>query len=688
MKMMSSFEKRNRVTEPKRHYGFTLIELLIVMAILTVLLALISIPLIQGMRLTQAGQAFASAQNRARLIVEKIRNELTIAAAVFDNAAPSASIEVQVPIRDANSKQFLGYGSVYLSGAKLDFIEPAKGDPGLVGANGALINPGRGKEDPTLKAPIGQIVLPLAPGTVITRYWIGLKDPLRDYLNPHEINVFGDALTAAANRTENLYVLYHAQVAPYVWDPAAGQYVPNTAFFAVDNQGRPIIDDPGFFLYNPRQPIDNLAAHRARLANWMRIATIVSHDIRDDMLVASIDESTREGIYDPYPYQANTEVLRVRSLVRFSPMKVTNESATGNKVLRSGVEITDYKTRHASEYFETEMIAWSQDSILRVFRGDFRIDPYFLTRYRQPSGGVNPFEIFEIETVVFNPTQDVDEFNDGDLVFEMTKYLNETLTGTGRIGPHVFPKPSTLGAMELVLYSVDYRRGLVKMSFPIKDALGYVPTVSTAVANNNLTGWQNSATGGASQDAKEKGRRFIDLRSLTGLQPDDFNPLGTSYKGWTLDAHIVPGSEIVIAPDQRPGPNYGNPIRYSRVAITQKPGINQYRINYVDLPEPNWTLLGLPDPSTNSDVATYILPQYKKGYIEFNSDQNAPLPDGNIVISVDFQMNKPEDSITVDYSTAQQMVVELTVRRYPGGGYTDAQAVTVREVVAVRNFIR
>ncbi len=107
--------------------------------------------------------------------------------------------------------------------------------------------------------------------------------------------------------------------------------------------------------------------------------------------------------------------------------------------------------------------------------------------------------------------------------------------------------------------------------------------------------------------------RFIDLRVTSNIDgtygplfPDsNVNINGVHVviagnDGSFNRAAIVPGSDQIWGPDQNPGPNYGNEIRYTRT--TQQPGPNQYRINYVHQPEPaNYATLGL----SASDLAGF-----------------------------------------------------------------------------------
>jgi hypothetical protein len=170
-------------------------------------------------------------------------------------------------------------------------------------------------------------------------------------------------------------------------------------------------------------------------------------------------------------------------------------------------------------------------------------------------------------------------------------------------------------------------------------------------------------------------------------------------------AKIVAGSDVVIGPDQNPGPNYGEPIRYTRT--TRAPGPNQYKINYVDLPEPDYSLYGLPVPPANytpGDFTSAVFqPRFKVGYIQLNSDPNVPLPSGTIRVSYRFQFTggisagsiagiasggARQDAVAVDYDTRQLMSVLLTIRNYPQSNIPNPQTVTLSATAKVRNYLR
>ncbi|MCL6623612.1 MAG: type II secretion system GspH family protein, partial [Fimbriimonadales bacterium] len=673
--------------------GFTLVEMLTVIAIMAILITIITVPLIQGFRLTRTAVAYSEVQERSRAILDQLTKELSTAALVLDNTAPAAGLDIELPLKNRTTGDFDGrYGKVRIHGGKIDYVLPARGDP----AN-PQFNPGRNRVDPTLRAPIGQVIVPVAPGQTLVRWWVGLRVPVRPngqgghYVNPWTPVLAGADGTVPGLTDENLYVLYRAEVMPYVWNAQQNRYVPNTAFFAVDSNGRVVLDDPGFFIWDrdPSEiPDGDLNAHRQRLQNWKAVGRIMVQERRTDLLLPLINESTGEAIYDPY--DATHDIPRVRLLLVFQPLRVDFEPATGSDVVRSGIEVLDNEQRVAPEYYETRLGSWTKDTLIRFYTDDPRTAPYYIARWRRPTGGA--LENFRMEMVLFDPARHQNEYQDGIVYFRLSDYLeasalnpNVSLASFFQFGAPVLTAP------RLVLFRPDPVKGRILMGFPVQQALGYVPSVGTSVVNGNFTGWTSSSTAQTYDPGGSLARRFIDLRSLLPLTSQHFNPLGTAFFAFDLRyIRIVPGSEEVIGPDQRPGPNFGRPIRYSRASPGQDVGINQYKINYTDIEEPSdyMTALGVPNPNVNDDVRRYIQPRFKRGYVEFYSDPNLPLPTGNIVVRFDFQTNTPTDVVTVDYNTVQQLQVELTLRRYPSAAPSEPQAVTVKEVVNIRNFQR
>ena len=470
--------------------------MIVVVAITAILITLIGIPLIQGLNLTRASQAFAQAQDMAREVNSRMAKELSTASLVLDNSVPSAAIEIKLPGKENVNPVFQGnYGYVQLHNAKIDFVPPAKGDP-----SNPQLNPGRNKLDPTLRTSIGQVILPIAPGQSIVRYWIGLRRPVNNQGNDDGvyINTWTPVMAGAERGDDNLFVLYRAEVEPYVYNPQLGRYVPNTAFFPVDaSNGQLIINDPGFFEYTPSTIVDNINAHRQRLANWLGAAHVVVQDTRTDMIIPVVDETSGAILYDAYsgpgwPAAAPAGMPRVRSLVSFQPVKATAEPANANDVARNGEEVTDLTSRTAPEFFETKLASWTTDSLIRLFRQDPRNNPrppYFLGRWRQPVGG---FQNFEKQLVYFNPATDTDEYNDGKIVFNITGYEATVAGGNPRLGTNI--TPATGSGTPLMLFTMDQRRGRVLTRFPAAAAFGFSPNPPTSYVNGNLTGWLSSTT--------------------------------------------------------------------------------------------------------------------------------------------------------------------------------------------------
>jgi hypothetical protein len=162
---------------------------------------------------------------------------------------------------------------------------------------------------------------------------------------------------------------------------------------------------------------------------------------------------------------------------------------------------------------------------------------------------------------------------------------------------------------------------------------------------------------------------------------------------------IVPGSEVVIGPDQNSGPNYGLPTRYTRT--TRSPGPNQYKINYASLAEPtDYRLLGFSDAevtafeslggaySATNFLSAFIQPRYRAGYMQFYSDPNIPMPLGNIQVRYRFQFSRVGDTFAADYDTRQLISLKLTIRNYPQSSQPNPQGITVASSAAARNILR
>lgn len=211
-------------------------------------------------------------------------------------------------------------------------------------------------------------------------------------------------------------------------------------------------------------------------------------------------------------------------------------------------------------------------------------------------------------------------------------------------------------------------------------------------------------------------QRGVDLR-VTPMGDGSDGPLVPSagFKG-----SIVPGSEVVEGPDQTPGPSYGvRQVRYTRV--NSDPGLNQYAINYKNRPEPgrrnndgtltvDYSLIGLAGTAlagfnptaynAQNFVSAVVQPQYKAGWVQFNSNPNQPLPAGRIRVYYRVQFTAArsggdtalpgarQDTFAVDYDSRELMNVLLTIRNYPQSSLPNPQNVTLKATARVRNYLR
>lgn len=744
----------------RRRQGFTLIELLTVIAISGILITLIVYPMIQAFNLTRQGQALADAQDRARFLSNRIAGEIGNAVGVRDNTGYKGSITVVVPGKP-------GVNGVQpdvpetLSYAKLDIVKAAEGEPG--DTPGEFIDPNTGKVDPTLTAPKGQILLPVAPGATIVRYFVALRDPFDDqglpakYNNPYE-----GILMAKRGDRDNLFSLFRAEVQPYVYSDF-GPRVNLALFKDDDNDNRPDdIDDPAFFTflptvdYNPTTRAFTAAGLKKaqRIRNWLGSGTqsiadpkggtikcplgrasLVTELSRYDMIAPLYDRRSRQISYD-YTFDyvepaTQRDRPRIIPLAQFKPTRISNDPAQGEQAVRLGEE-AENATQIAPDVFTTQYAGWTS-TIIRTWpagwdRTDPAVNEYLVGRTDPRNGqpGFAPgFSIYW-----FDPDSGGEEMLDGLEVFDVEAYEKGITDGSSYPFSNAIVQASSrsnwltdgdaLKIREIFTpYYPDRSTGKLIASFNITE-VGTTPLPS---GQNNLPeALSGNAVGplqdnGASEVYSPKSgeyhingcfnrvwnehpelrpdiQRFIDLR-VTAQTDGTASPLDPDPAVGFQRARIVPGSEEVYGPDQMPGEDYGRQVRYTRT--TQHPGPNQYRINYVDQTEPDYALLGLSAPPPSYDPANFVSavyqPRFKAGYIELNSDPNAPLPQGGgtgpeFQVFYRFQFTRPNDAFAVDYDSRQVMSINLTIRTFPQSSYPNAQSVALKTSAVVRNFIR
>lgn len=682
----------NVMTQPKktmRQRAFTLIEMIVVIAITAVLLTIIFVPMIQGFTFTRAAQGFADAQDKARSLSEKISREIGNAAAVRDPSGIGGTVFVRLPIPqqalDENGARITPANAgqtvpVPLQYAKLDLIPPAEGDPGR-GPGGAFVDPNTGKEDPTLSAPKGQVTLPLAAGTRLVRYWVGLRDPFRPYTNPYD-----GLLMARTGGRDNLYVLHRAEVEPVVTRAGAGNPVVavNADFFDVDTNdptGRtPIYDDPAFFLPNldaAGNPITT-DAKAIRIGNWLRRSVVQTEVSRYDSIAPEYDLNSRLVKLD-----ANG-LPKLLPLVQFRPDRISNDPAEGQTAIQLGSEANG-GLNIGPEVFRTKFGSWS-NGVVRVYPRNWKLEAgntfYSVAKQYTDATNRRRYGIFAVDAT--DQLSDTDPTN-GTLLFDSTQYLDaeraerrfpfsEALDSAAMLNG--WTANANLRAL-FTPFVVDGERGRVTASFGVSE-IGPTAAGTTPVARplqlpsapaNSYTGananisftpandpvvpanpgeafstntyasinarfnklWLDAQAGrnGVPSVLAERGvaQRFIDLR-VTPTGDNIASPLDPRL-GFAR-TRIVPGSEEVYGPDMTAGPNYGFEVRYRRTT-NPIPGPNEYSINYTDLQEPNYGVtFGTANPPANYDatnlVSAVIQPRFKAGYLKLCSEPNIPIP--------------------------------------------------------------
>jgi len=642
--------------------GFTLIELLTVMAMSAILLGLIIIPLIQSFNLTRAAQAFSDAQDRARILSERIANEVGNAysvrsAGLVDTVLNGGAAKVPAGSLIASVSTENGYVEVVLPNTKLDLVRPAEGDQSQVGT-GAFTNL-QGRIDPTIQSPKGQVVLPVAPGFAMIRYFVGRRDPFKEYNNPYD-----GVLMARNSERDNLYVLYRIEVQPLVLRAGVGsngdtsvRWRPNLQYFQSDAVTDTIIqdiDDPRFF--EPSRDgtgaIITTDATADRLRKWVSRSVVQTEISRYDMIEPVYDLRTRAWVRLP-----DSEIPKIVPLVQFRPERISNDPAVGHMASREGEE-SFASEASGPDVYTTQYAQWAS-FVVRLFPRGWDTNPsrnsYLvgITSDRAGEAGYAPgLSIYGYDPDVTPDDFDIENLK-GNELFDVSTYSQlSALTGSG---VRVYPFTAAVAAANsrsgflasgtwnsiFTPFTVDRARGKVITSIGIEEVgnanvaptvLNNMPYALTSFAaplspsTDTRTDLLDATTLVAAQYQPINDKfnliyrnvpsllpdgvhRFIDLRATRNSDgtpsPLFPNPIANQATGFTINTtdggyrnrgQIVPGSETVTGPDQLPGPHYGQAIRYSRIT-TGEPGPNQYKINYADVAEPTNPSTGLIDYS-------------------------------------------------------------------------------------------
>jgi prepilin-type N-terminal cleavage/methylation domain-containing protein len=530
----------------------------------------------------------------------------------------SADRVISLPVRNEQGQVV----NVPLRYAVIDMVMPAYGDPS------------QESNDPTSDIPINpdgsynaEIAVPISPGRTVVRYFIGLTDNNNPYFNPDEVPL------AAAAQPENYAVLYRAEFRLYVRQ--GNQWVLNPELFGSIDE----FFDPNFF-------------YGARRAGWLKVAKPIVPLGQVDMVNVTYDDNGNP---------------RVETLLQLTPALVVNQMGAPIETDTLGDEGAGAPPVQIR--FPLGLWDVSPESFRLVA---FRSRPDALQR-GEPLRYfyIAPNDNGEWYIRYYRATPDGQERDEW--VANLTRIQQMIETGQ--------PQPNWLNNAlnyytdaEPMAFYVNTEAGLVDLALPwwfqyrIED-LTFATDAINARYNTALSQYSDNAP---------NIRRYVSLMDLDndGRMDDARNHLTFPT------ASIVPGSEVVIGPDQRPGPNYGSPIRYQRVsAANATPGLNQYRILYQDA------------APYQEVLQTYgFTPQLLRGYIEFNSNPNTPLPpDTEIIVTFFYRFNLESDSYVADYQTRRLMNLKMGLKFYGAQqpvNYSLTTQLEAPNIVQVRGGIR
>lgn len=711
--------------------AFTLIELLIVIALTAVLFTLLLIPLIGAIRYTQQAQIITAAQDAARTTRERLTRELGTALFVFDGTShpfivtgastyPDGTprpgpaddrytnfLDLEIPgIVPANGTNPGSYTSIvaHAYACKLDFAQPK-----AVSGSATQI-------DPTTNEPITYrqsqngsaivsdpaLVFPLAAGTTVTRYWIGLKDPSKPYMNTREGKSPGN--------TDNTYILYRAQFQPYVsaTDLTTGavlvpsSVVSNTSLFAtrpkldangnpvLDAKGNPVtmpeLDDPDFFRYVKAGDVnwldDTHAAYTASTAqthntlvgNWVQIAKPVIPGPNIDLILLphntdnTLTYDSATGAFPGIPHSgvAHDPVTSktypiVNTSVSFRPGTVSGDATPGttaeanNQALPTSDQATGYGYIPTT-YMSTGQ-SWALPYHVSLYPGNYDgTQEYYDTQISSITDATNNPPLYTAGDLIESKHTDQNDAT-GTVVFNISKGYPLTNNGT------------KLGGTDFVPLTVNPDTGTLIFGTP---SLPGGPTDRNDrnwnygildPANLNLGGVDTTGLIDLSKPARNPVTLMDSPLTNPLLAPADTNETGVK------DAHIIPGGIRVTGPDTTPGPGNRISVPYTPVNSVADITGNQYYVDYsantIKVSPEAVALVQLSLPPAPTDFVNKITVVYDyqsnmtlmnpaKPYSYGQTNANPPIADNTYLPM----------QVKVDYQTRDLIDVSIGVRIY------------------------
>ncbi|MGO8673882.1 MAG: PilW family protein [Capsulimonadaceae bacterium] len=636
--------------------AFTLVEVLIVIAISVILFALLMQPLIDSLQYTRDAQLASAAQDSARKTIEIMSREIGSAAYVYDNTSlamnqqlpnpipplyPGVQLEqytnfldLQVPTDDPTTGQVIpvavdANGNSTASGqlahaynAKIDLVMPlnsANGNKNLedptTGDNPVTVVGATGTAAPTPTA----ISVPIAPGTTVIRYFIGLENPDKPYCNVQ------DGIKGTTQAPNNTYVLYRVAFQPYV-----GGGTPNPALFfvaphadaasdgsggSISPAGTPIFDDPDFFrkvfpgdvdwmrsdhgIYD----VNTAQLHNQCYENWKMIAKPIISAPAIDLLTLprngnatgvklAFDGAGPASATDEFPGVAHSGADQddvpnpaqlypiVTTSVTFLPGIYTTDMTPGTTLDYAQIGIgsvplpgaTTAGIPYVPTVYDSTGAAWTRPYTITMVSPSktYIITPATYSITTTGSTGatyMSPGDIVESDTSTSPPTP----------VYNLTP-----LSGVSPFIPVGGGAPST----DVIPCAVNEDTGQINFSVPaiLSPTQPYSRRWNYSYPGATPGPWGSAAA-----------TNVLDLTQVDTTQPTytagQVSPLN-NYSG-TIGkplnyAFIVPGSVQVYGPDTINGPNYymnanSKNVLYTPVANGDvQPGDDQYSVDYVD----------------------------------------------------------------------------------------------------------
>lgn len=644
-----------RAASAFRH-AFTLIELLIVISLTAVLFALLLIPLVSALRYTQQAQIVTAAQDAARITQERITRELGSAVFVFDGTSHPFQLAngAKLKLGDDAYSNFLDLQILNSAGApviaqafnaKLDFVLPKLSD----NSGKALTDPTTGEPIAYAQSPSGSAIIsnpsyvfPLAAGTTMIRYFVGLKNPTQPYNNTRE----GVTDTTSTDRgTNNTYVLYRAQFLPYedVTD-STGKVTgvtPNKDLFALRLRadGTPLtpnipdLDDPDFFRYVTTSDVNwlndshvaytaqEVKDHNARVDKWAQIAKVVIPGPNVDLLLLphnadnTLAYDVATGAFPgPFPGVAHSGVATdpvtgkpypiVNTSCTFRPATVSGNATPGttaNYNSQGVVSVDQSGFTYIPTLYTATSQSWSLPYHVSVFPGTYgstsgdaatndALNMYYDTE-QFAAGRIAVTAPSNYPTSGYNGPPGPLSINPGDIL-EYSHVPSDAANPQGKLAYDVtqgFPvnydgTNYNLGGTAFVPMTINPDTGTIAFTAPSLPNGPYDRLNRQWIYNALPTGAAANTPGIASDGTVDLTLPASDPPKLTDSPLQGVHSL-TSTGGPMLtgvrNAHIVPGSVRVMGPDQAPGPGFGQPTTYTEIKPSLSDvGDNQYSIDY------------------------------------------------------------------------------------------------------------